>query len=240
MGVDMADSWYEFTDANHFWIQRRFRVLEHMLKGLDVGSLRWLDVGCGTGLLQDFCRTKYSKEIHGADLNLFALGQNASGPENTYCYNILERHKNFEGTYDVVSVLDVVEHIEDEAEFIDALLFHLKKGGILVVNVPALQKLYSQYDVEAGHKRRYSKRDIERISDHHDLSVKKWTYWGFPLLPILFMRNLAVSRAPKENIIKNGFSPPNKLASIFLEYLAKCESIPNHLVGTSVMAFFIK
>ena len=53
--------------------------------------------------------------------------------------------------YDLLLLMDVIEHVEDDLEFIRVSLEHLKPGGIIAINVPAHMKLYSRYDEVAGH-----------------------------------------------------------------------------------------
>ena len=233
--VSMADSWYEVSHADHFWIKRRFAVMDKMIDGIDLQRMKWFDVGCGAGLLQEHCSKTYGLAVDGADLNIVALAKNPSGPKQTFCYDILEQRAEMHEAYDIISVLDVIEHIEDEFRFVEALLFHLKKGGFLLVNVPANQKMYSRYDIEAGHKRRYSSKDVFRICNQHGLATHSWTYWGLPLLPVLLARNLVVACVAKEKVIEKGFSPPSKTIARLLGALAGAEKIPNHLTGTSLM-----
>ena len=237
----MADSWYEFSDMNHFWIQRRFAVMNEMLHsaGLAKPNLtKWLDVGCGAGLLQQYCALKYQLKIDGADLNLVALAQNPSGYQRTFCYNILERKSNLSAAYDIVSILDVLEHISDEDQFLEALLFHIKPNGYLLVNVPAIQRFFSKYDKVAGHVRRYDRADISQICAKHRMEVVEWSYWGISLLPVLLMRNLIVSHVPDDQVIKKGFSA-NNFVSLILRFFSRLEMLPNHVLGTSLM-FILK
>src|SRR4030095_9935198 len=61
------------------------------------------------------------------------------------------------GTFDLVLLLDVIEHVEDDAGFLDgSIVPHLAPGGVLIVSVPAYQGLYSSHDDALAHHRRYS------------------------------------------------------------------------------------
>jgi 2-polyprenyl-3-methyl-5-hydroxy-6-metoxy-1,4-benzoquinol methylase len=50
---------------------------------------------------------------------------------------VLEKREEFRNQYDVAILFDVIEHIEPTRPFLEAVLFHLKPGGILLVNEPA-------------------------------------------------------------------------------------------------------
>ena len=67
--------------------------------------------------------------------------------------------------YNSILYLDVLEHIkEDEKEIIKAYR-SLKKNGSLIINVPAFSHLYSEFDKDVGHHKRYQKKDIKLICD---------------------------------------------------------------------------
>jgi SAM-dependent methyltransferase len=238
--VHMADSWYEFSRPDHFWVKRRFEVMHRMTLGLVNRTPTWLDVGCGTGILQSHCKTKYGINVTGADLNVVALEQNPNGAERTLCYDINSRKAELKETFDIVSAMDVIEHLDDEGQFIESLLFHLKPDGLLLINVPAFQLFYSNYDIEAGHKRRYHRKDISRLAATHQLKTERWSYWGFSLIPVLIARNIVTSFSERSKIIERGFSPSSPTMENLLMLLARLEALPNHLVGTSLMAIFRK
>ena len=58
----------------------------------------------------------------------------------------------------MVVLFDVLEHIPDTQPFLSSVIRHIKLNGFLLINVPALQTLYSKYDETVGHVRRYNKR----------------------------------------------------------------------------------
>ena len=69
-----------------------------------------------------------------------------------------------EGSFDVVLALDVVEHVEHDARFLDDLVVpRIAPGGALLVSVPAHPSLYSRHDAALGHYRRYRPADISTL-----------------------------------------------------------------------------
>lgn len=66
--------------------------------------------------------------------------------------------------FDSIIYIDVLEHIDADADELDAALRHLKRGGKLVVLSPAWQFLYSPFDRQIGHFRRYTKDSIRAIT----------------------------------------------------------------------------
>ena len=79
--------------------------------------------------------------------------------------------------YNSILYLDVLEHIkEDEKELIKAFK-SLKKNGFLIINVPAFSHLYSQFDKDVGHYKRYKKKDIKLICEKFNLNKIQLKYY---------------------------------------------------------------
>ena len=235
--VSMADQWFEIASMEHFWIQRRFRVLQ-MLAGKSIREARELaEIGCGNGLLQKQIEGNYERSVTGLDLNEYALTRNVSTRSRVCCYDILDRNPKLEGSFDVIFLFDVLEHIRDEASFLDALLFHLAPGGRLIVNVPAGSWAFSAYDRVAGHVRRYSIASLSTTADGNVLDITAWTYWGLPLVPTLAVRKLwlAIQRN-QDSIVRTGFDTRAPWINRALGLLSTLEPIPQKMMGTSLMA----
>ena len=62
--------------------------------------------------------------------------------------------------YDTILYIDVLEHIKDDKEEMEAAAARLNPGGYLVVLSPAFNFLYSEFDKAIGHHRRYTKKDL--------------------------------------------------------------------------------
>jgi len=235
--VSMADRWFEIAAVDHFWIQRRFAVLQQLAGGLIVGAQAIGEIGCGHGLLQRQIEDAYGKEVTGFDLNEYALKQNVSRRSKVCCYDIFQTAASLEGRYDVIFLFDVLEHITDEDSFLKALLFHLAPGGKLIVNVPAGQWAFSTYDVAAGHVRRYSISTLRETTERNLLATLECSYWGLPLVPTLAIRKFwLMGKRNQSNIITSGFDARTPAINKSLGFLSKFELIPQKLLGTSLMA----
>jgi SAM-dependent methyltransferase len=69
------------------------------------------------------------------------------------------------GRFDAVICMNVLEHIEDDRAALAHMLSLLTPGGTLFLLVPAHQALYTAFDVEGGHFRRYNKRGMRDLFD---------------------------------------------------------------------------
>ena len=86
--------------------------------------------------------------------------------------------------YDSILYLDVIEHIKKDEEEIFKAFKALKKRGFLIINVPAFSHLYSQFDKDVGHHKRYSKQDIVLICEkinYQSLELKYYDSVGYIL-----------------------------------------------------------
>jgi SAM-dependent methyltransferase len=237
MEVSMADRWFEIAALDHFWIKRRFDVTKTLAGGLISGAKLLAEIGCGHGLLQRQVEEVYNKPVTGFDLNEFALKQNLSQQGPLCCYDICAQKPELKGTFDLIFLFDVLEHIPDEKLFLEAVAFHLAPGGRLIINVPSGQWLFSAYDTAAGHQRRYSIGTLRKAAKLADLKVEKWSYWGLPLLPTLMARKVwLMGKYDEDKIISSGFDPGSRVINQALLLASRCEPLPQKLVGTSLMA----
>jgi cyclopropane fatty-acyl-phospholipid synthase-like methyltransferase len=195
------------------------------------------EIGCGHGLLQRQIEDTYGHEVTGFDLNEYALKQNLSQRSRVCCYDIFQMDAQLKEQFDVIFLFDVLEHITEEDRFLRALAFYLAPGGKLVINVPAGQWAYSSYDVAVGHVRRYSIQMLRESAGRSQFKVEGWTYWGLPLLPTLMLRKLwLLGTHDQGKIITTGLDTRTPGMNKALGLLAKCEAIPQKLLGTSLMA----
>ena len=66
--------------------------------------------------------------------------------------------------FDAILYIDVLEHIEDDRAELERAAGHLKPGGHLIVLSPAHQWLFSKFDEQIGHFRRYTRRSLLAIA----------------------------------------------------------------------------
>ncbi len=85
---------------------------------------------------------------------------------------------------DSVLYVNVLEHVEKDAEELALVSDILPKGGRLFIFVPALQRLYSDYDKSIGHYRRYRRKELEQKCQEAGLKVIYSHYFDMPgILP---------------------------------------------------------
>jgi len=235
--VRMADRWFEVASTDHFWVRRRFEVLRRLGGGVVPAAVRIAEIGCGHGLLQRQVEDYYGKEVAGFDLNEYALKRNLSNRSRLCCYDIRQQLPALHQSFDLIFLFDVLEHLSDETQFLNAVLYHLAPRGKLIVNVPAGQWAFSAYDKAAGHIRRYSIAKLREVAHRSNLQLQSWTYWGLPLVPTLAIRKLWLSgQHDQSKVISSGFDSRSPVINHMLRLLSRCEPLPQKRLGTSLMA----
>lgn len=144
--LEQLESWY-------WWHQTRFRIACMLLP--KTSDIRLADVGCGMG---GFLAHLHEHGTEGTGIDSSPSAEAAlarKGIPYLACdletCNILPGHP-----WDALSCLDVVEHIADDERFLSVLHSSLSPGGHLVLTVPSSPALFSNWDVELGHHRRYT------------------------------------------------------------------------------------
>jgi SAM-dependent methyltransferase len=98
----------------------------------------------------------------------------------------------------MVVLLDVLEHIDDDAGALAGLRDRMAPGGAIVITVPAMQWAFSSWDTELGHHRRYSRRRLRDDLTAAGFDVRSVSYLFPELFPMLLVRRLR--RGPRGQV----------------------------------------
>jgi len=188
MNIDEYAEMYKL-ESFYWWFVARRRLLESLVREISSSFKRpvMLDVGCGTGMnfsvLAKYGDT-FSSDASEAALN-FSKGRGIDGLVRSH----IEQLPFLPGAFDVVTALDVLEHIDDDLRGLDELLRVTREGGVLVITVPAYGFLWSEHDEALHHRRRYAASELRNKLTNAGFSVERITYYITLLFfPILFMR----------------------------------------------------
>jgi SAM-dependent methyltransferase len=235
--VSMADEWFQFATADHFWMQWRHCLLVRALRRVKDEVRNALEIGCGHGVAREMLERDLGITVDGCDLNQTALEIAKPGKGNLFLYNIFDQRPSLLGRYDAVLLLDVIEHIDDDTAFLRAALRHLRPGGIVAVNVPAITMLFSDYDRAAGHIRRYTRHGLKDLLERCGVEIQGIQPWGLLMIPLLLARKTLSRRAKRGDTIRSGFVPPNTLSRLLLHGMKNAETaLPFRMpFGTSLL-----
>jgi len=244
--TDFPRAWYEITAEGHFWVEWRFRAFLVQLDALGISrDTKWrgLDIGCGHGVVRRQLEASTSWVTDGADLNREALSDNRTRSGESLLYDIHERRPEFAQGYDFVVLYDVLEHLEKPQDFLESALYHLKPGGWLFINVPALEAMRSRYDEVVGHLRRYDKKSMRAELGGQALEIRDMRYWGASMLPYLLVRKFTSARdVPASQVLQQGMGPPKSWMNQWILRIMKVETmlLRSPLLGTSLLAAAVK
>ena len=234
--VNMTDYWHDIASLEHFWVRRRLAVFRALAGQAARDMAPAADVGCGRGLLQSQLEREYGLAVDGFDLDENALAHNVSAVSGLHVYNIHDRLPELAGKYKTIFLFDVLEHVTDELGFLASALHHLQPGGLLYVNLPAYQHLFSAYDTMAGHLRRYTLAQAEDLGRRAGLRLVASTYWGAPYYPLLVVRKFLLRlKKTESDIVATGFDAKSDMLNTALGHLGRLEPLPQRVFGTSVM-----
>lgn len=243
--IAFPDQWYEIMDERHFWMRWRTRAFLQQCRALSISTetpLSVLEIGCGQGILRQMLESATGWTVDAVDLNAGALFHSAPGRGRTALYNIHDRAPALAAGYDAILLFDVIEHIDDPVSFMNSALYHLKPGGYVFINVPALQSLYSKFDVAVGHCRRYNKATLETELAKAGIRKVDDRYWGLTMLPLLALRKLWLSLRSEDpgtgtTVVQRGLVPPGRLADSVLTAMMRVETgaIADPPLGTSLL-----
>ncbi|MEA3444224.1 MAG: class I SAM-dependent methyltransferase [Bacteroidota bacterium] len=235
--VSMDDEWFDITNREHFWMKWRFGVFKRCFSVFNENNkkVKVFEIGCGNGINMQMMETELGLTSDGCDLNEKALHiiEGVSGKK--YLYNIFDCNTIMLEKYDVVLLFDVLEHIDDDLKFLRATAKHLKPGGLLIINVPAHRLLYSVYDKQIGHVKRYGTKDMDELILKAGLKIESSQFWGLLLVPVLILRKL-ILLVFRKRVIATGFKLPNQFVNKFFLALMWLEQklYPKPFVGTSL------
>jgi len=213
-------------DSRHWWYVARREILAELIRRKVPlpSEPRILEIGCGTGhnlpMLRQFGRldaveidpiaraiasSRLGHAVHDAPLpDLAGVPQRA---------------------YDLVALLDVLEHVEADREALVSIAARLKPNGRILLTVPAHPWMWSSHDVANHHKRRYTRRTLKAVIAAAGLNLEELTYFNSVLFPIAAIARVAARLAKKEG---SGDAMPPRPVNTLFEALFGLE---RHLIG---------
>jgi ubiquinone/menaquinone biosynthesis C-methylase UbiE len=200
-------------ETNYWWFVGRRRLVAHLLKATlkkvpaSPSGPVLIDIGCGTGANLPVLRETLGKKgrVFGLDFSPHAL---------KFASAYLNNHLHVEGVSlsqgdalalpladecaDVVTMMDVLEHLSDDDLALQEVHRILKPGGALVLTVPAYQHLWSAHDEALHHFRRYEKIGLNSVLRNAGFSIWRLSFAMSLMPPIAWAwRKIVLPLQPK-------------------------------------------
>lgn len=150
--------------------------VESLIKEINKYQIRGdvLDIGCGDGYF-DTELLKRNNNIN----KLYGIDIYQKEEYNKGKYIVINDYKKLKDKkFDFIIMCDVIEHIEDDSDFLkNTVKKLLKKNGKVIITVPAYQSLFSKHDEALRHYRRYNRKMIKELSKKASFKINKCHYF---------------------------------------------------------------
>jgi len=154
----------------HPWELSRTKCVLSILKKYILNTVA--DIGAGDRFFISKLRPFISGKAYAVD-----VGYNKSEViDGIHCLNNTHDIPKLNGGGAII-MMDVLEHIENDKSFLSEILEKISKEDLILITVPAFQKLFSNHDVFLKHYRRYNKQQLLTLIHSCGLDVKKCHYF---------------------------------------------------------------
>jgi SAM-dependent methyltransferase len=187
-------------DERHWWYRARRAIIADLIRreARPPADASILELGCGTG--HNLAMLGGFGHVDGLELDEEAramsekrLGREVMSSQLPELEGVPDRH------YDLIGAFDVIEHIDDDAAALASIATKLKADGSFIMTVPAHQWMWSAHDVVNHHKRRYSKRSLQRLINRSPMRLVKIGYFNSLLFPLAVAERAASKLRGKED-----------------------------------------
>jgi ubiquinone/menaquinone biosynthesis C-methylase UbiE len=242
MRQDLYQELYQ-VENNHWWHRHKRRLVHQLTNKYLTKQGKVLDIGAGTGKLLEELKAK-GWQVSGIDGAKEAVEQSKRRGIRINQQELTKRLKFKANSFDLITSLDVLEHVEDDLALLNEMKRVVKPNGIIVVTVPAYQWLFSYWDKMLKHWRRYDKKDLVKLASQAQLKLELMSFYSsFFLLPSILVRGLK-SRSKQQSLSDFQTTPLAFISVPILNILAVLERLLIRFirlpVGMSLVCVFRK
>ena len=173
---------YPDLELHHFWWKVRRRLVGQLIsKRVDLTRCSVLDIGCGSGVTMEHLSAAGAAAVSGIEIDPLALRPDSPINDRIVLGDIFDLE--IDETYDIVVMLDVLEHIEADRSALRKVAACMSRDGLLILTVPAYGWLWSSHDVTNAHFRRYSAKQLRGRLESSGFKVDQIGYMFAGLVP---------------------------------------------------------
>jgi SAM-dependent methyltransferase len=180
------------VEAEHWWFRgRRNLFSDEIIRFGVLPTARILDIGTGTGANLRLLRELGFKRVEGVDFSDDAIRFCRDKGLGEVIKTDVCSLPFADGSFDLVLMTDVAEHVEDDRRATAEAARVLRPGGALLITVPAFQALWGRQDDVSHHLRRYRLRQLTDVLASTGLVVERSYYFNYLLfIPIWLARQI--------------------------------------------------
>lgn len=216
----------------HYWTLARNRIIARELFRIGVSKAKILDVGCGKGIVLAYLRG-HGFDIWGSELSSTEPVPDAE-PYVKTGVGVTDLPGGFRNAFQVILLLDVIEHLEDSERFLNELACSFPNATHYLITVPARAELWSNYDSFHGHRKRYAMQDMAGLARNLGWEILRLGYF----FRLLYIPAYVVTRLPRQR--QTEIRPPcGTMAAVhdMVAHILALEAriLPASLPGTSLI-----
>lgn len=208
LGRDIVNHWYYLSKA---------KAMMRCIEGIHPKKI--LDIGAGSGFFSKYLLKNSSANeawcidtAYESDVDVMVIDK-----------KIHYRHSMDISDADLVLLMDVLEHVDDDVGLLKSYASKLPDSTPFLISVPAFQILWSSHDDFLNHKRRYTLPQLERVVRNAGLEVKHGVYYFGIVLPIAAMIRLVQRSFGKRNFPRSQLVRHHPLVNRALTSLCRSE-----------------
>ncbi|EKN00430.1 hypothetical protein MXAZACID_05396 [Acidocella sp. MX-AZ02] len=217
----------------HWWFVGRRHVLDAVIRSLNFPSeARILELGSGTG--GNFSMLSQFGHVTAVERDEAARDYASRRPEKVALFaGALPDDIPFtDQRFDLVCLLDVLEHVEDDLGTLRRVASLLVPRGKAVITVPAYQFLYGPHDLQLHHKRRYGAAQLRGLLQQAGLQPRMFGFMNSALLPLACIARIIDKLPGRKSSL--GRTPPGVILNTLLTHIFGFEA---KLVGRMSLPF---
>lgn len=186
------------VENRHWWFTARRKIIDRLIADMDLPEgARILEAGCGTGGNLALLARHGTLEAFEYDAEARRLAS-AKGVCPIKEGMLPNRVNASDASFDLVAMLDVLEHVDADTASLVTLRTKLIPGGRLLVTVPAMPFLWSRHDELHHHKRRYTKASLSAALVAAGFAIDRIGYFNSLLFPLAVMQRLVAKATGRE------------------------------------------
>jgi SAM-dependent methyltransferase len=228
----MQNHYFEVENAS-WWFMYRSKVIVQAVKFFFKNS-PIVDIGGGNGYTTKVLQSVGYEMILLEPSYQACLNAKKRGITNIICGTINDEDYN-ENSIAACCILDVLEHIENDLDFLKIMRNKLTTDGRILLTVPAFMTLWSSEDNAVGHFRRYTKASLAEVIKLAGFEIVYSSYFfSFLYFPVLFVRKLGEytglmkkyetrSESKKMDVLKRQHASQSMLTKMILKQLMQIE-----------------
>ena len=207
---------HKLHQQNNWWFKARKEIVHSIIdKYIQGTNNNILEVGAGYGIMTEMLKeygtvtaiepypdaAQYLKSNLGVKVHQCTLEQFATKEK-----------------YDIVAMLDVLEHIAGDWSEISKVYSFIKDKGLLLITVPTYRFLWSKHDELSNHYRRYDKKELLALTETTKFKTKRLTYFNTLLFPLALLDKLWFAKNKQSTALN-----PSELVNTILYNIFKLE-----------------